>query len=262
MLHVDPDNAAATSGASLMDRARGLLQDPHVVTWRCAGCGWELWCGYSTRSDAQTCDHCGHGQHVPPRAFAWNTRMIRRLDEATARRRADRERAAAAARTLKDRQRAAEAERRAVMRLAAASIAVSSGLVGSAAEFEAASDAEAGRLLELASLARALASDLRAAEAEATAANGGERVVREGAGWGSMACLVFGSFWMAAGLTAASLASREIARDWKRSRAAQYRRRWEETMTSMNDREAKAFARIFSHLHPREAAAINGSLAA
>ena len=145
--------------------------------------------------------------------------------------------------------------RRASMRLAAASVAVNAGLIASASEFDEVSDAEAGRILELASLARLLAADLRAAGEEAATADGGERVVREGATWGSLACLMFGSFWMAAGLTAGSWATREVARDWKRSRAVRYRRRWEETVSRLSVSDATAFARIFACLQPREAAA-------
>lgn len=148
------------------------------------------------------------------------------------------------------------------MRLAAASIATSAGLVGSAAEFDAASDEEAMRVLELAALARSLGADLRAAASEAEAADGGERLLREGTGWGSIACMAFGSLWIAAGLTAASLATREVARDWRRSRAARYRRRWEEAMSRLTVAEAKTFTVLFMHLHPREAAAIADRTAA
>lgn len=263
MLHGESETCATAARATLADLARGLFQDPNVVTWRCGGCGWELWCSFASRRESQQCDDCGHRQRVPPSAFGWNERMATHLGEVAERRRRRRAQAAATAREAASARRAEEARRRASIRLAAASIATSAGLIGSAAEFDSISDEQASRMLELAALARSLASDLRAAAAEAETADDGERAVREGTGWGSIACLALGSFWMAAGLTAASLASREIVRDWKRSRAATYRRRWEDAMSNLNAAEAKTFTVLFSHLHPREAAAIvRGSVAA
>ena len=244
-----------TKRATLADRARGLLQDPSVVTWRCSGCGWELWCDYPSRRTVHTCDECGWVQQVSPSDFAWNERMACHLEAVREERRLRLEQERAARRNQEEQARREEARRRDSMRVAAASIAVGAGLATSAAEFDAVSDAEAGRILELASLARLLAADLQAAGEEAATADGGERVVREGAGWGSLACLMFGSFWMAAGLTAASWATREVARDWKRSRAIRYRRRWEEAMAGLSAADATAFMRIFECLQPREAAA-------
>ena len=241
--------------ATLVDRARGFLQDPTVVTWRCCGCGWELWCHYSSRRAVHACDECGWSQRVPPVAFAWNERMARHFEAISQSRRLRREREEAARRIREEAVHREHSMRRASMRLAAASIAVNAGLVASASEFDEVSDAEAGRILEFASLARLLAADLRAAGEEAATADGGERVVREGAGWGSLTCLMFGSFWMAAGLTAASWATREIARDWKRSRAVRYRQRWEQIVSRLSVTDATAFMRIFACLQPREAAA-------
>lgn len=246
--------------ANLLDRAFGLLRDPSVVTWRCLGCGWELWCTFNARHDVQTCEDCGRSQRIPSRAFQWNERMMLHLEqvqEASRERRHRRLEADIAARLAADRRREeVETQRRASLRLAAASIAVGAGLWHSFEAFETADDADVRRVLALASMARALGADLQAAASEAASADGGERAVREGAGWGSVACLIFGSFWMAAGLGAASLAAREIARDWKRTRAGLYRRRWETTMSTLDHADKADFARLFKHLHPQLATLI------
>jgi hypothetical protein len=256
MMHdVGEHDTGAVGRPTLVDRVRGFLQDPTVVTWRCGGCGWELWCDYSSRRAVHTCDECGWSQRVPPVVFAWNERMARHFEAISQSRRLRREREEAARRIREEAAHREHSMRRASMRLAAASIAVNAGLIASAPEFDEVSDAEAVRILELASLARSLAADLRAAGEEAATADGGERVVREGAGWGSLACLMFGSFWMAAGLTAASWATREVARDWKQSRADRYRQRWEQTVSRLSVADATAFMRIFACLQPQEAAA-------
>lgn len=249
--------SGSVRAANLLDRAYGLLRDPSVVTWRCLGCGWELWCTFGARHDVQTCEDCGRSQRVPSRTFEWNERMMLHLEQvraASSERQRRRREADIAARLAADRRREeAEAQRRASLRLAAASIAVGSGLWPSFEAFERADEADVQRVLALASMARALGADLQAAASEAASADGGERSIREGAGWGSVACLIFGSFWMAAGLGAASLAAREIARDWKRTRAAVYRRRWEATMSTLDESDKADFARLFRHLHPQMA---------
>ena len=182
---------------------------------------------------------------------------VERVHEASRERQRRRNEADVAARLAADRRREeAEAQRRASLRLAAASIAVGAGLWPSFEAFEWADDADVRRVLTLASMARALGADLRAAASEAASADGGERAIREGAGWGSLACLIFGSFWMAAGLGAASLAAREIARDWRQTRAGLYRRRWEATMSTIGEADRTDLARIFRHLHPQMASLI------
>lgn len=262
MVNATSNNPCTIERATLADRARGLLQDPGIVTWRCTGCRWELWCDFASRREEQTCEVCLERQHVPPANFAWNERLIGHQQECRERRRVRFEHDSAARMEREQGRRREQAARHASMRLAASTIAVEAGLASSAVEFERASDAEAHRILELAAMARALASDLRSARTEAASADGSERAVREGAGWGSLACLMFGSLWLAAGVSATSWATREITRDWKRARAARYRRRWEDALSRLTAEEGAAFARIFACLQPREAAAVAAMLAA
>lgn len=242
---------------SLVDLLRASIADPAVVTWRCRGCGWEIWCPFIARFDAQRCETCACVQCVPPEAHAWNERVI--FDREERLRREERRRAdqAAAHRFAKEAVEREAQRRRRVLRESYAALAIDAGVVADRGHYDRLTDFEVDEIAAASELSELLHADLLRARQEGLAADDNVRSSHSLASCLGLVALFTDGLWSATGLSLLAWSARAVGDDWKTHRAAKYRDRWVGLFQSLTPDERLLLTRVFRHRFPAWAAAIS-----